>query len=286
MFVHSSRNGTVVARGVDAPEALAAAGGLSGSLHALFLDFEAEGASLVLRARITKLTPELPIVAAKTLSSSGTAAALLRDGTNLKSASAARQEYLDVLRDRNIYVIPLKLVVRAYADPDGYAFGGANVAAAPFVWLQAGVEIALSQTRAWTAGFQLGYTWAPESHDGWLAHARISRLLSGSSWSLTQPDVYFFLGGSAITISGIDALMFRNSTPRITDPLELRGEREPRSTFAAWQMGLEVRVKNRIGLSFFLESMPAFTDAPGLGRYIDIDFLPVQGMGLEATFCF
>ena len=54
----------MVTRGYDDPEALAQAGVSSGAKHALFLDFEAEGASLVLRARITTLDQSLRIVSA------------------------------------------------------------------------------------------------------------------------------------------------------------------------------------------------------------------------------
>ena len=73
MVVHSGRNGTVVARGSDLPEALELVSKASSARHALYLDFEAEGADLVMRVRITTIDPDLPIVYARSLSAnSGT----------------------------------------------------------------------------------------------------------------------------------------------------------------------------------------------------------------------
>lgn len=281
IVVHSGAKGTVVSRGVDAPEALDAAGGLAASRHALFLDFEAEGASLVLRARITEIDPSLPIVYARTLSSATSTAALLRSGEPLKSAAEARKEYLDALEGRSVLTVPLRLVVRSYAPELG-----STVAGAPFVWLQSGLELALTPGAAWTAGFGLGYTWAPDLYSGWLAHARIARLLSGSVRSLTQPDLYLFGGVSAITILGPAAVVFRNSMPNIDDVVLQQQGKDPRSTFAAWQLGLELRVKNRIGASLFLEALPALTDSPSLGSYVDLGFIVFQSMGAEVSFCF
>ena len=91
-------------------------GPLSTSRHALFLDFEAEGAALVLRARITSLEPALPIVYAKTLSTTTASPALLRSGAHLKSAAEARQEYLEALERRGAYQVPIEMGVRTYAS--------------------------------------------------------------------------------------------------------------------------------------------------------------------------
>ncbi len=283
ILVHSGQKGTIVSRGVDAPEALQKAGGLAGARHAIFLDFEAEGSSLVMRARVTSIEPSLPIVYARTLTSSSASPALLRSGDTLKSAADAHAEYLEALNGQGVITVPMRMTLRTYAKPDS----GAPVAAAPFIWLTAGVEVGLTQARVWTAGFSLGYTWSPITHNGWLAQARISRLISGLSRSLTQPDLYFFTGASAITISGLDANVFRNETPEPSDILADDGE-DARATFAAWQLGLELRVKNRIGASIFFEAMPAFDSekARGIGNFIDLGFTEVQTFGTEVSFCF
>lgn len=283
VIVHSGAKGTVISRGVDDPEALAKAGGLSGSRHAVFLDFEAEGAALVLRTRITSLEPALPIVYAKTLSTSTSSPALLRSGEHLKSAAEARKEYVDALEGRGVFLVPTRIGVRSYAPPPNQEGG---ISAPPFFWLQLGAEVGLTQARAWTAGVALGATWMPELHTGWLAQARFSRLLSGSAVSLTRPDLYGFLGASVITIHGSGSQMFQQEVPDLATLLNRDQGRDAFSTFAAVQIGLELRVKNRIGLTVFLENLPGLVNAEGIGNYLDFGVMSFQTIGTEVTFCF
>lgn len=279
--VHSGAKGTVVSRGVDAPEALSAMGALSRSKHALFLDFEAEGSALVLRARITSLEPALPIIYAKTLTTSTSTPALLRTGDHLKSAAEARQEYVDALQGRGLVLVPVRLAIRSYAEPPNRS----ALSVPPYVWLQLGAELALTQARAWTAGFSVGGTWMPQLYTGWLAQARFSRLLTGSTSSLTRPDVYGFVGGSVISIHGQGARMFQQRVPTQEDFLNDLDNDDFHSTFAAFQLGVELRVKHRIGASVFLETLPSLYDAEGIGRYVDF-ILPFQSFGAEVSFCF
>jgi hypothetical protein len=283
VVVHSGAKGTVVSRGVDDPEALAKLGGLAGSRHALFLDFEAEGAALVLRARITTLEPALPIVYARTLTTSTSSAALLRTGDRLKSAAEARQEYLDALEKRGIFLVPLRVGVRLYAGPEQ---GNSPVAAPPFAWLQLGAEAALTQSRAWTASFSVGGSWAPELHTAWLAQARMSRLLSGPITSLTRPDLYGFVGGSVISVHGQSARIFQQQVPTMADIVANVGRTDFRATFAAFQLGLEMRVKNRIGLGAYLETVPAMADAQGIDDFLDFGVIAFQTFGMEVGFWF
>lgn len=279
LVIHSVPKGTVVARGVDQPEALAAAGALAASRHALFLDFEAEGASLVLRARITGLEPSLPIVHAKTLSTSTSSPALLRTGAPIKSAAEARQEYLDAIHGLTAYVVPLRIAVRSYAQ------GDEPVSVPPFVWIQAGFEGAFTQARAWTGSLSFGYSWGLELHNAFLVQARVSRLLSGPATSLTHPDLYGFVGLSAIDVRGESAAVFREKVPTVEELLAAEKGEEPHQAFGALQLGLEMRVKNRIAAGIFLESLPGKRRAPALGAYLDVG-LKFQTAGAEVTFCF
>jgi hypothetical protein len=283
IVVHSGAKATLVTRGVDNPAALAAAGSLSGSRHALFLDFEAEGAALVLRARVTVLEPALPIVVAKTLSTTSASPALLRAGDRLKSAAEARQEYLDALEGRGIFVVPVRLGMRSYAPP---AEGQSPVGTLPFVWLQVGLEAAFTQARAWTGSVSVGATWMPELHVGWLAQARVARLLSGEVTSLTRPDLYGFLGVSVISLQGRGALVFSDKVPTID---ALAGQvlgTEPHAIFAGFQVGFELRVKNRIGAGVYLESSPALNNAPAIGKLLDLGLVQFHAFGAEVSFCF
>ena len=60
----------------------------------------------------------------------------------------------------------------------------------------------------------------------------------------------------------------------------------PRVTFGTIHIGLDLRIAQRIGLSWFLESAPTFTNSnPNIGSYVQV-WLPFQTMGTEVTFCF
>lgn len=281
LVVHSGAKGTIVARGVDAPETLAEAGKISGAKHALFLDFEVEGASLVLRARITSLDPDLRIVHAKTLSTSSLSPALLRSGDRLKSAQDARDEYLDILGSKGFALIPIRFGVRAYQSKSE------SMRQSPFLWLSAGFEASLSQARAWIASVSVGVSWMPEVQTSWLAQARIGRLLTGSVVSLTRPDLYAFIGGAVINVYGQGAIAFRNKIPTIEDlELQFKKPGDPSYTLGTIQLGLELRVRNRVGLIVFAESAPGIVGSEAIGNYIDLGPFSIQAFGVEVSFCF
>ncbi|MDX2020584.1 MAG: hypothetical protein SF187_10105 [Deltaproteobacteria bacterium] len=280
VVVRSGAKGTVISRGSQEPQTLAQAGASTGSRHALFLDFEVEGASLVLRARITRLDADLLIVHAKVLSTSSGTPALLRSEERLKSANEARQEYLDALRGRSVLAVPLHIGVRTYAP------GGNTVGAPAFVWLSGGVEASLTQKRAWLGRFTVGATWSPELHVGWMAQARALRLLSGSESSLTSPDIYGFIGGSVISIYGKNAAIFQDDLPNLANLISAAQGNDPQAVFAAFAVGLEIRVKNRIGIGAFLETLPTMTNANAIGEYLDVGLFAFQSLGVEASLCF
>jgi hypothetical protein len=281
LIVHSDKTGTIVSRGVDQPDALIKVGAETGSLHALFLDFEAEGASLVLRARITALKSSLPIVYARTLSSSISSASLLRTGDRLKSATEARQEYLDTLLGRGNFVFPVRIGIRTYAKGND-----APIASLPYIWLQAGAEVALTQARVWTASVTAGVTYFPQVHSGYLFQGRVGRLLTGSTQSLTHPDLYAYVGGAFISISGPGAATFKTQVPTVVDLLAAATNTvKPEATFAAFQLGLDLRVKNRIGVGVYLEAAPGLDGAPAIGTYLDL-ILKFHSFGAEVSVCF
>lgn len=282
VVVRSSAKGTVVARGVDEPQALALAGSRSASRHALFLDFEVEGSHLVLRARITALTAELPIVFARTLTTSTAAPAMLRSPDQLKSAEEARSEYLNALTGRGQVTVPMRLGLRTYATR-----GGAAMRQIPFIWLQSGADFSLTQARAWTAGLSLGVSWAPALHTAFLAEARMSRLLTGSVSSLSRPDLYLFVGGSIITVFGAGALLFGDDVPDVNEVLQgAIGARQFSASFPGLQLGLELRMKDRIRAGVFVESLPTMGNARSIGTYLNYGLLQLHAIGAEVAFCF
>lgn len=268
MVVHSGPEGTVVSRGLDNPETLEKMGG-AGGRHGLYIDFAAEGAWLVLRARITRLTPDLPIVWSRTIASPVGKPSLLRHPERLKSAAEAREEYLDALEDRGPFNIPIKFAVRTYAGSDEGGFPPA-----PIIWFQTGFEAALTQARRWKADLVLGYAWLPEAYDGFMVQSRMARLISGQTRSLTGPDVYLFLGAALMTVDG-DAVAL------------LSDEGGPgRGTFAGLHLGLEMRIGDRISAAAFLENMPGFNDSQRIGDFVTLFGLEFHSFGAEVSFCF
>jgi hypothetical protein len=281
VVVHSGPEGTVVSRGIDNPEALERLGTQTGQ-HALFLDIEAEGTWLVLRARMTRLTPDRPIVWSQTLASSTSSASLLRSGDDLKSADDAREEYLDALKGRGPISVPLRIALRTYAPPDDPQ----RVPPPPFLWVQSGVELSATRARGWTASLIAGYSFIPDAYQGLLGQARFKRLLTGRSRSLTRPDLYGFIGGAAVTVWGPATASFQNEPISADDILQAQNGDNPRSIFGTFQVGLELRVGNRIGLSSYLEHMPSLRTSPNLGSYVRVLGVSYQSLGTEVTFWF
>ena len=281
VVVHSDAHATVITRGIDDPAVLAELGAATGK-HALFVDVEAEGTWLVLRARVTRLTPDLPIVWSHTIASASSTPALLRQPDDLKSAAEARQDYLDALHDRGPIAIPLRFVVRSYAQPAD----SSGVAPPPFLWLQSGAELGATDARAWTASLLAGYSFIPQAYQGLMAQARISRLLTGRTRSLSRPDLYLFTGGAIITVWGPATASFTNKALTVDQILATVDGDGPRNSFGGLQLGLDLRLGNRIGVSTFLETMPSLADSPNLGNYLNVVGIGFQSLGLEATFWF
>lgn len=281
VVVHAGPEGTVVSRGFDNPEVLEQIGGATGK-HALFIDVEAEGAWLVLRARLTRLTPDLPIVWSHTIASSASTPPLLRQPGDLKSAAEARQEYLDALHDRGSLGIPVRFMVRSYAQPGRRA----GVPPPPFLWLQSGVELGTTDALAWTSSIVVGYSFIPQAYQGLMGQARVSRLLTGRARSHLRPDLYGFAGAAVISVWGAATGSFRDEKLNADDVVRESTGEGPRTTFGALHVGLDLRLGNRIGLSTFLETIPALGDSRNLGTYLDIGTVGFQTLGTEVSVCF
>jgi len=280
VVVHSGPKGTVVSRGFDNPDVLEELGTDNGQ-HALFVDIEAEGSWLVLRARLTRLTPELPIVWSKTLTTSAGTPALLREATDLKSAAEARKDYIDALHSRGRISVPVRFVSRSYAR----SFDSTTVPPPPFIWLQSGVEIGVTDARAWTSSLLVGYSFVPQAYQGLMAQARVNRLITGRVRSLTRPDLYLFAGGAVMTVWGVGTASFQDEPLTADDIAVILTGDDPRTNFGGIHFGLDLRVGQRIGFSTFLETLPSMANNRNLGQYLRIA-VAFQSLGTEVTIWF
>ena len=278
VVVHSGPEATVISRGHDQPETLEKLGVGTGQ-HALFVDVEAEGAFLVLRARLTRLTESQPIVWSHTVATSASTPALLRQPDGLTTASEARAEYLDALRDRGPIAVPLRFAVRTFARPDE------GVAAPPFVWLQSGVELGVTDAQAWTSSILVGYSFIPQAYQGIMGQARVHRLLTGRARSHIKPDLYGFVGAAVISVWGPATGAFSSEVLTADEIIAALEEEGPRTSFGTLQVGLDLRVGQRIGLSTFLETIPDYANSPNFGNYVRVG-LGFQSLGSEVTFWF
>jgi hypothetical protein len=281
VVVHSGPEGTVVSRGVDNPATLAELGAGTGR-HALFVDIEAEGSWLVLRARITRLEPDLPIVWSHTIASSASAPPLLRQPDRLISAEEAREEYLRALKGEGHIAIPVRLVIRSYAQPGPR--GGAPPP--PFLWLQSGVELSGSSKRAWVGSMVVGYSFIPQAYQGILGQARLHRLLFGNSRALHRPDLYLSFGAAAISVWGAATAAFRDEKLNVDEILGDSAGDAPRTLFGALHLGLDLRLGNRIGMAVFLETIPSLSSSDNLGSYLTIGSVEAHTIGTEVSVCF
>jgi len=176
--------------------------------------------------------------------------------------------------------VPLRIGARTYARSDS------GVPAPPFLWLESGVELGTTQARTWTASFLVGYSFIPQAYQGILAQSRVQRILTGTGRSLTHPDVYGFLGVAAISVWGAATSPFQTDPLTADDLLTATEGTSPRTTFGAIQVGLDLRVRERIGASVFLETMPALSDNDNFDDYLVVADIGFQGLGTEVSFWF
>lgn len=279
----STKEGTVVSRGIDQPELLQKIGATSGSTHALFLDVEAEGSTLVLRARICAVEKDLPIVYARTVSSATSSAPLLRSPQALRSAEDTKKEYVGMLERRGPLLIPVRLSISQFApSPDTGV-----ISTVPMAFLQSGVEVGISHARPWVGSVTVGAMWVPQIYTAGMVQGRIGRLITGSSISLTHPDVYAFVGASLIGVNGPAALVLSDDNANVAELIAAATQVVGVMAFyPTFQTGLDVRVNNRVGAGVFVETAPTLSTAQAIGRWLDFAVVQVHSIGGEVTLWF
>ena len=278
MVVHSGSEATVISRGIDQPRALDR---ILPRLpaYALHLDLEAEGAALVLRARLTKLDQGQRIHWARAYTPTVGSTALLRSNQRLISAEEARQEYLDLLRGDEVIMIPFRLGLHSFAS------GENNTINPPLFMLQTGIELSPTFARAWSASFLGGIIYLPDTYIGMIGQTRIYRLITGNHRSIAGPDLYFFVGADIITVSGEAIVSLKPEETSFADLLVATNpEIKPRATFGGFQVGLELRVNNRIGLTAGLKTIPSLRDSSNMGRFFRSNIVDFHSLTTEVAF--
>ncbi len=222
--------------------------------HALYIDIEAEGSRLVLRARLVEFTKDLPIVAAKSIATSTAQAPLLREPGALKSTDEVRQDYLNVLSRRFALNFPVKIATSLFL---GAKTNNTEVVAIPpLIWLKLGTETSTTRDELWTGGMHLGISSLPESHDAWSLSGRLSRLISNEVRSLSRPDLYFFLEAGYLEMVGPSAAVFKSNaqiTPGEIIAKDKKEKKEPKASETFARFGLEARIKEFYRMGVFAE---------------------------------
>lgn len=253
LVTRTSESGTVIGRGTQILPLTQLMPPQNADL-ALYLDIEAEGSKLVLRARLVQLTKDLPIVAVKGLTTSTANAPLLRDPANLKSAEEVKKDYLDVLSRRFALTFPVRIATSLFlgAESDDPEI----VAIPPLIWLKLGAETSTTRDDLWTGGLHIGISSLPKSHDAWSFSGRLSRLLTNEVRSLSRPDLYFFLEAGYLEMVGPSAIIFKSNqqlTPGEIIAKDKKEKTDPKASETFVRFGFESRIKEFYRFGIFAE---------------------------------
>jgi hypothetical protein len=285
--VHSTTKATVLARGIDLPDVLSRLGG-TGATHALFIDVEAEGADVVLRAHLAALSPGLPLLWARTLTSSTAADALLRSDEHLVTAREAREEYLSALRQRGRLTPIARVALLQFAPNDqelyddftGFPLPPA-IPVAPLYWLVGGAELSFTNNREWLGSLAVGGSHVPFLYTSAMVQARLSRLVGGNVASLVWPSVYVVGGLTIAGLVGNEATKLRDPSGVLNLPTE--------DAMHAWpsvHLGLDVRLGQRLGAALTLEQAPTLFNRASIGAWGPAWPLQANAIGAEVNLWF
>ncbi len=265
---YAIRDKTVIARGADIPEVAATL--KDKAAYALYLDFEGQGAQLVLRASIVRLEDHR-LVYGKSLATGSSQPSSLRSAEHLVSAGEARREYISILEGRKRMNLSLGLRVNIIQAETNV------VAATPFVWATVGMETYVNHRKKWLADFRLGVASLKGEHNAWQLSSRLYRHLWLDESDLSKPDVYFFAGPTYWEISGPGAVLFkeRKKLQAGTIAARLAGkDYQSKAHNIGMVLGLETRIAEFMRMGAFIETFLNQSDNQNLKRNI-------QSYGLE-----
>ncbi len=276
MVVKSTKAGTYIGRGIDQPELLKELASSGGAKTGLSLSFEAEGKSLILRAQLFSFAePGQPIVWAKSYATSMSSRLALQNDQHLVTLQEARDIQNTMLRKEDLLQFITRISFTNFKMENAGNTGASNVT--PLLFVEQSVEGVVLPRRSTRVAFTVGATSVEKVMSGYSVGGHLAKLLNKQEPSLANPDLYFLAGFHYTRLRGPGALPFGLEE---LDIASIRGDRrEPRATYIAYRVGLELHAKHRFGLFSFLEKVPALSNSEVLGSY-DILGTSFQAWGL------
>jgi hypothetical protein len=244
----STPHATYISQGLYQPEILDQLREQGSDRLVMALNFEAEGRELVLRVSIFSLAKDLPIIWAKTYSTSLSARRTLRQDSPLIGLETARRQQQDILEGRDNLEFVTRVLVRIYNSAD------ATVNVIPLPFAEQSFEVALLPKKNFRAGFSLGFMSIKDSMSAFSVGGGVQKLLFAQRPSLVHPDLYWSFGFNYIRMRGPGALPYGIKDLNIAQIIE--PESEPKASLVAYRLGLETHVKYRLGFMAFLEYVP------------------------------
>ena len=275
LIAKSTPQGTIISRGIDQPEILQELLKTSTEHLALSLSFEAEERELVLRAHLFELTGEQRVVWASTYSTSASARRILRDASPLISLESARDQQRSLLSGRDNIELTSRLTFSQFNPKSG-----STAKILPLPLFEQSIEAVPFPSRDLRMAVTLGFTSIKDSLQGYSAGGHIAKLLMRKTPHIALPDYYFFVGGQYLRLHGPDAVQFAPNTVDALQQLNIKAE--PRASVVIWRMGLEVHVKNRLGLMAFMGYAPVL-DGQAFVEQSKLIGIPYHLIGMGAV---
>jgi hypothetical protein len=175
-----------------------------------------------------------------------------------------------------------RLGIRTYAQPNS----DQGTPPPPFLWVELGGEYATNDAQAWLASVVVGGSFIPQAYQGLLVESRFEHLLSGRARSHVRPDLYGFVGAGVMTVWGPATASFRNEIVTTDELLTASEGKAPRYTLGMMQVGLQLRLGNRVGLGAYLETLPFTRNSNNIGRHVRVLGVSFQSLGTEVSLWF
>ena len=268
---------TVMGRALSMPEGQAKLAEYP-HLHALSMHFDVVERELVLWAEIYEVAAPQRVVWSRRFSTATDARSLLREPGHLVSISEAREEQHKLMTGHDNIQFVTRFPVRTFAA--GSVGVGSQVEIPPLIFLEQSVEAVVSPHRDRRAGISVGLTSVKDSMQGWSLGASYAELLGRSEPSLTQPDVYLRVAAVYLRLEGPGAALFSQNQIDVNHLINT--DDSPKASLMAYQIGLEAHVKNRFGLSAFIEYIPVLDDSQVIAtRHL---LIPFHSVGVAGVF--